>query len=264
MPSCDTQGCRGKPKANEALCSKCKSDLANEVVNAGTAEDDISAPDSAVQQVMTADSKVTVVNELLMYVACHRSGSTRDNTIRVLCSFYCEEEIKAAKDLLWNSCSSLNCLDEYIDRRESINKPKVHALCEDIYKAIGQIQDQERTVSFYAADWSIVPKVKPESITDVSTAEKLSLLEAKFDIMCNRVSSLEGDTKTHSALIYEVSQKLVNCNTAAVEEDQPGEDQSDLLADPVVPDNSNHQQPQPTGGDEAQEKVLRYLRQPIV
>ena len=157
------------------------------------------------------------------------------------------------KDLLWDSCSSLNCLDEYIDRRESINKPKVHALCEDIYKAIGQIQDQERTVSFYAADWSIVPKVKPESITDVSTAEKLSLLEAKFDIMCNRVSSLEGDTKTHSALIHEVSQKLASCNTAAVEDDQPGEDQSDPLADPEVPDNANHQQPQPTGGDEAQE-----------
>ena len=50
-----------------------------------------------------------------------------------------------------------------------------------------------------------------------------------------------------------MSQKLASCNTAAVEDDQPGEDQSDPLADPEVPDNANHQQPQPTGGDEAQE-----------
>jgi hypothetical protein len=45
--------------------------------------------------------QVTIVNELLMYVAYHRDGSTKDNMIRLLSSFYNESYIKAAKDILW-------------------------------------------------------------------------------------------------------------------------------------------------------------------
>lgn len=214
MPACGTPGCRGRPKIGDTLCSKCKNevpDVGGDEVTDGAAQH---VNQNAAQSAAPSDSsgssvrgEVCIVNELLMYTAYHRSRSTRDNLIRLLCSFYNEDEIKAAKDMLWASCKSFDCLEDYVDRRESVNKPKVHAMCEDIYKAIGQVEDHGVVVNFYAADWSKVPKIMPESITDVSTATKLSELEAKFEMMCNKINVLETESKSHGVLIQEVSKQ---------------------------------------------------------
>lgn len=212
MPACATQGCKSRPRGNDTLCITCKSRDDVSVTDEGQAtggsdaSEDVSQKNSQTDVVSSRD--VTVVNELLMYTAYHRKGSTRDDLIRMLCSFYKEEQMKDAKDLLWATFSSHNCLGQYVDRRDSVNKLKVQAICEDIYKALGLIEDQpDIHVNYCAVDWSMIPKIAPGSTDDVSTALKLSELEAKFAVICNRIGSLESESQTHGALIHEVDSK---------------------------------------------------------
>lgn len=139
------------------------------------------------------DTGPCVVNELLMYCDNHRHGSTTDNLVKVLCAFYDEYEVKNARDVLWKSLKDKNCIEEFIDRRDSAKKPKVVAICEDIIKAMRQVDDAGVAVKYYAADWKRIPKSSPESSTDLAVATRLAELEEKIEFMSNNFSKLRGD-----------------------------------------------------------------------
>ena len=227
MPVCEKPGCKSRPRGDDTLCKTCKSkdnDDLNSVqeVNGGESCDEM----VSVQNDVPSSRDVTLMNELLMYTAYHRKSSPRDDLIKLLCSFFKEEQVKDAKDLLWATFSSHDCLGDYVERRDSVNKPKIQAMCLDIYKAMGIIDEMEVHVNYCAKDWSLVPKIAPGSITDIGIAEKMSDLEARFKLMCDRIGSLECDTRSHGTLIQEINSKTdaLKSNVDSINNGSPKED----------------------------------------
>ena len=55
-------------------------------------------------------SLTPLLNETLMYADFHRKGATKENIVKVLCSFYSDDELKSAKSLLYKQFGHLNVL----------------------------------------------------------------------------------------------------------------------------------------------------------
>ena len=134
-----------------------------------------------------------IIDEVLMYANQHRHSSTRDNLVKVLsCSFTLEEVVKA-KDKLITELDELILSDRKKNRKDSQNRSEKMKVCEDIIDALSDIDEHgEVELVCAAVRWAKIPKIDPESISDVSVAEKLVQLEAKFSILESSLSEIKA------------------------------------------------------------------------
>ena len=171
MASCDTDGCKGRPKATETLCKKCKTKK-NEGEN-GCVHDDI------------------IVNEVIWYIDQHRHAATKDNIIRAVSCFYDNEDMEIAKGVL------ISKFGEYIDaelkksRRDSQQRSEGMRLCEDIIAILSKL-DEHLNLVCVAQNWKKMLKCNPEEMTDLSVAERVAQFSAKFRAYDDALSDLRA------------------------------------------------------------------------
>ncbi len=128
-------------------------------------------------------------------------ASSKDCLINTICCSFKPEEVPHVKDMLWNKFVDYDILKEYIDRRDSPNRTEIMAMSEDIIDVLHDLEENEIDVICYAVNWHRVPKVKPEAMSDLSVAEKLAEIEAKFKLYDNSLSELK---KSQSRLRIEL------------------------------------------------------------
>ena len=156
--------------------------------------------------------EVTLVNELLMYLNCHRHGNTHDGLVKIVSTFYDESEIKLARDQMWDSLKDKNCIDEFVDRRDSARKAKAVATCEDILRAMRQVDNSDCYVNYYAANWKRLPKCTPEAANEIAIASRLAELEEKMEMMSGNLSKLRGDHESVAERVIAVEkQERIKC-----------------------------------------------------
>lgn len=159
-----------------------------------------------------------IVNEALMYAQCHRDGATKEGVIRVMAGFYTNEVLRDAKSLLWTRCGHLDILEPWQARQNSSNRNEREALSDDIYRALGVLEENNVDVICVAKSWNMLPRTHPEAVQELSIAEVISEMQGKFrvfteslanmreDICQNtqKLMSVEGDCKTHGQLLHQV------------------------------------------------------------
>ena len=77
------------------------------------------------------------------------------------------------------------------NRKDSQNRSEKIKVCQDIIDCLFDI-DEHVDVICLALSWSKLPKVAPESVTDLSLAEKVAEMEAKFKIYDDTLSEIKA------------------------------------------------------------------------
>ena len=128
-----------------------------------------------------------------MYANEHRHSSTKENLVKVLSVSFALEEVVKAKDKLISELDELISSERKQNRKDSPNRSEKIKVCEDIIDALSDI-DENGVLDLVCAavKWAKVPKVAPESISDLSVAEKLVQLEAKFKIFELSLSEIKA------------------------------------------------------------------------
>ncbi len=137
--------------------------------------------------------KHTHVSEALMYANFQRKGSTKDNVIKAMSGSRKIEKLKHAKHLLWDNFGTFDILQDHKDRSDSQNHAEMMAVSEDVIDALNNPMDNGVEVKCYAESWHHVPKVKSEEIGDLSMADNLAMLEAKFKVYDSTLNDLKAD-----------------------------------------------------------------------
>ena len=116
----------------------------------------------------------------------------------------------------------MDILGEKHDRQDLSNSLSKEANMEDILKALGDLDDNIVNVFCVTNRWDRLPIVSPESVDELSMAERIAVLEGKFkmfegsstslrsDMITNNdtatqaINDLCNDSKTHGELIHQV------------------------------------------------------------
>ena len=131
-----------------------------------------------------------------MYANHHRNGSTKDLLVRTICGFYSINEIHDAKTLIYERFGALNLLQNEHDRRGSQNRSEMMAICIDIIDDPFKLEDTDINITCCAVNWMIIPKIAPEDIISISTADKLAEIQAKFMFYDNALSEIRRENAT--------------------------------------------------------------------
>ena len=63
-----------------------------------------------------------LMSEALMYAEFHRSSASKENIVRTMGGFFKNDELRAAKSLIYDRFRSLDILDNAADRRTTDNR----------------------------------------------------------------------------------------------------------------------------------------------
>jgi hypothetical protein len=170
MAVCVAVGCKGKPKQNETLRSKCKKSSAN-------AED------------VNYDN--LIINEVLWYADQHRHAATKDGIIKVLTCHFSLDDVNTAKAMLLSKCGDYINPERKKNRKDSPNRTEKMKVCEDIVDAFFDIDDHI-DLTCVALKWTKTIKVAPEEVPDLFLAEKVVALESKFKLYEDSLSELKA------------------------------------------------------------------------
>ena len=108
-----------------------------------------------------------------MYANQHRHAVPKDSIIRVLASHFTSDEINAAKTILVTKYGEFILPDRKKNRRDSQNRSEKIKVCQDIIDCLFDIDDIE-------------------SVTDLSLAEKVAEMEAKFKTYDDTLSEIKA------------------------------------------------------------------------
>ena len=142
-------------------------------------------------------------SEILCYVQNHFGCSSKDNLITLLTGFYNEEEIVAAKNVLFsvtdNMPTKLEGLPRHIKRQAGDSKKQQD--CDDMLKLF-RFLDQAKVElpRFMAGDLSRLPKVKPGEVDIYNMAVTIANLTQQVQMMASRLVALETSTQPAGAL----------------------------------------------------------------
>ena len=117
----------------------------------------------------------THINELLCYATFYQNNSTVSNIKKMIEIFYTQDEIIAAKKLLWDLCG--NKLGPYHDRKTSPNRTGSSANIDDIFEALTKIDSCDSVPTFVALNVDRVPDRQPEELNLVMIVDRLSNIE---------------------------------------------------------------------------------------
>ena len=137
-----------------------------------------------------------LIDNVLMYANHHRNGSTKDLLVRTICGFYSNDEINYAKTLIYERFGALNLLQNEHDRRGSQNRSEMMAICSDIIDDLFKLEENDINITCCAVNWMRIPKIAPEKIINISTADKLAEMEAKFMFYDNALSEIRRENAT--------------------------------------------------------------------
>ena len=136
------------------------------------------------------------IDNVLMYANHHRNGSTKDLLVRTICGFYSNDEIDDAKTLIYERFVALNLLQNEHDRRGSQNRSEMMAICSDIIVDLFKLEENDINITCCAVNWMRIPKIAHEEIINISTADKLAEMEAKFMFYDNALSEIHRKNAT--------------------------------------------------------------------
>ena len=137
-----------------------------------------------------------LIDNVLMYANHHRNGSTKDLLVRTIGGFYSNDEINDAKTLIYERFGALNLLQNEHDRRGSQNRSEMMAICSDIIDDLFKLEENDINITCCAVNRMRTPKIAPEEIINISTADKLAEMEAKFMFYDNALSEIRRENAT--------------------------------------------------------------------
>ncbi len=162
VKSCEKEACKGKVSGKNKLCDKCNKSESAAAAEAGVVK--------------------TIKNELLMCTEWHRQCSTREVLENVLSGHFSAEHVDEVRSCLVSELDDLGFFhsDIHKQRQMSNNRTEVMVMSGDIIKALEDLERNHIEIDFVAENWDILPKYKPEESTNLSIAERMAELEAKF------------------------------------------------------------------------------------
>ena len=159
----------------DTVCNRCKADDLSEQLN-------------------TLKSSAPLISEVLMYANFHRNSASKESLVKIMCSYFNDAEIKSAKTLLYERYGSMNLLLNGQDRRSTDNRSDMMATSCDIIDDLFKLSDNGTNVVCCAGNWKRIPKVNPEAVPQVSIAEKLAQMEAKFKLYDSSLSEIRTES----------------------------------------------------------------------
>ncbi len=186
---CSNEHCEGKVARGK------HSDLCDDCVAAAQNVDAIPSDEKG---------QKLVVCELLAYLSSAMQESSKDMLKKSVLSFYSDEEVSTAKDILWNSYTE-DMLGKKI-RRNNGERSSKEKNVEDIVDAvllIDQNRKQWEIVIFCAVDLKRIPKFSPEELDVVSVVDRLALIEKQ---MCDMKTLTSSHTAQLAGVVAEVAE----------------------------------------------------------
>ena len=125
------------------------------------------------------------MSELLAYTQFYRDKSTPASLAKVITNFYSTTEISAAKKLLISSYqSTVSDSPHCVTRRDLTVRPAHEAEVDDIIGLFDVIDtDEQKRVTFVAANLERIPSYNPEHMNMCSLADRQAQLEASVSSM---------------------------------------------------------------------------------
>ena len=185
--------CQGIARGDSTQCASCR-----DTGNGSKKGDD--------RQLRTPN---VVLSEVLMYAEYHRHGASRDAIVKILSTFYTPEEIREAKNVLWHEFEE-KILGVVPTRQTSVNRTEQMANCEDILKALGDIEKHRLTPTFCASKWDRVPKSHPESASELGISERLAALEEKMFGYDNTLSEIKKENIETKGDIKQIQEENIS------------------------------------------------------
>lgn len=131
----------------------------------------------------------TINNAVLTFCMSCISNSTKEHTISLISDYYCEEEIKSAKQLL---CDKFTKTFKIRKTTSGRSQKTAHSI--DMHDILVELEQDDKisTTSFVvdAIGLMRIPRIRPEDITYVSVASKLAELESKVSVLNTVVSNI--------------------------------------------------------------------------
>ena len=168
----------------------------------------------------------TVVCELLCFVQYFLNCSAPDNIKDIAGTFYTDDEILAAKRVLWCD-NNKPFISKYADRRNTNQRTGAAANIDDIFTALSaldKLESVEKKIQYVAHNLTRLPSYNPEELNNVSMLQRINALERRYKSLENNISenyiefnglqrdvvTLTENLATNSTLIEEVAKKT-NC-----------------------------------------------------
>ena len=85
-----------------------------------------------------------------------------------------------AKDMLYEKIGGLNLLINAAERRTTENRSEMMATYFDIIDYLFKLEENNIKIICCASNWKCLPKINPKEITNISLADKVAQMEAKF------------------------------------------------------------------------------------
>ena len=142
-----------------------------------------------------------MLSEVLCYIQNHFSSSTRDNIVTALTGCYSEDDIVAAKTLLYNLVDELPAkpegLSRHIKRQASDNKKQLD--CRDMLNLYRELDlAKVELPRFVAADLAHLPTVKPGEVDVYYMAVTVAKLTQQLERVSARLEALEKQKQSGS------------------------------------------------------------------
>ena len=188
MPTCEGDRCRSKKRAVERddgrkLCDRCESQRQREQQS-----DDDGTSASNGNIITDAEQ---IVNEMLTYCLFHQKNSSSSAIKRVVMDFYTPEEIREAKQTLWDAYGE-DVLGVTPSRHDIQGRDAHDKEVDDILLAAATIDagvEAAEQVTFVAANLGRLPRVAPEELDLTSVVMRLTQLERTYASLERKVAS---------------------------------------------------------------------------
>lgn len=161
----------------------------------------------AVTEMLDNDLPSVVMDPVLMYASHHIHTSSKDAILRVITTFYKEDEVSASRSLLWEKFGE-KLHEVPTSRRDTPNRTEHMQLASDIVDGLLKLEDK---VSFVTSDWTRIPKTIPEACTDFSALERIANLEVRLDTFEKQMQKCTDVSQKALSLSENVSSDISRC-----------------------------------------------------
>ena len=201
-----------------------------------------------------------VHSEILCYIQTYMQSCAPDNIKRIVQCFYSAEQIREAKQTLWDSKIS-NKLKKFQNRKSTPNRTETEANLNDIMEAVADLDKQNiNSVKFVTIDLTQIPKHTPEEINQYAILDRIAALERKYDDLqgnCSRnyimmtqqeknIERIEENSASQETILREVQMAVKEKNDADTSIEGPEELDELGEQDDVDQDGDEEDQPAAT------------------
>ena len=248
---------------------------AHEVGNENTQEESSGSGDCE------CECRDFVHSELLCFTQNYMQSCAPDNIKRIVQCFYSAEQIREAKQTLWN-CKIGKNLKKFQNRKSTPNRSETEANLNDIMEALSDLDRQNiECVKFIAIDLTQIPKHTPEEMNQYAILERIAALERKYEDLqgnCSRnyimvtnqeksIEKIKEESATNQALLHEVQENMEKksgthpCSDGQGDMTDPSEHDDDDEGDDDDDDENGNEDiqpdstPDPTDGETSAEET---------